>query len=82
MSLIDDPDVTANLQKLADQTGIPTARLVEWLEHPAPQGIDPADWYDAGLVEGRDGKPMPWSAIEELRRHIAAFRGSARADAA
>lgn len=76
MSLADNPEIAANIRSLAEATGIPVQDFVTWLECPAPDGIDPTDWYESGLADARTGKPMPRSAIEELRGLIARSRSA------
>lgn len=68
--LIENPEISARIRDLVEQTGIPIEQYVAWLESDPPPGISRDMWTHA-LVAASDAPPLPAGALEELRRLVA-----------
>lgn len=71
MKASQDPEVAANLARLATDTGVPVAVLIAAINDPPPEGIDPARWRSACQTVGRNARPFPRHVVEEIRRMAA-----------
>jgi len=74
-----DPQIHAHLHRLADETGIPYDALAAWANQPAPAGIDPELWRQAGRNRILNGTAWNPAQLEALRRQVAATRAAATA---
>src|SRR5690606_41870267 len=62
------PQIHAHLHRLADETGIPYDALAAWANQPAPAGIDPELWRQAGRDRILNGTAWNPAQLEALRR--------------
>lgn len=79
MSLMDDPEIAANIARLAEQTGIPVERYERLLTSDPPPGITHGDWIDALATRGRHHQPWPEEALRTLSRMVSTVHDQARA---
>lgn len=77
--LLADPQIQAHLHRLADETGIPYDALTAWANQPAPAGIDPELWRQAGRNRILNGTAWNPAQLEALRRQVAATRAASTA---
>lgn len=66
-----EPQVAANLARLAEETGIPEEQYRAWQSQPAPLDMDPELWAGALAERGRLHGPWTESALQALTRMAA-----------
>lgn len=72
MSLMDDPQIAANLTRLASETGIPRQEYEQWAASVPPPGICPHAWADAIADRARHHQPWPERSLAVAQRMTAA----------
>lgn len=73
MSLMDDPQVAANVARLAAETGIPLREYEQWAATAStpPPGICPHAWADAIADRIRHHQPWPERSLALAQRMTA-----------
>lgn len=80
--LITNPEIAANIHRLAEQTGMPIARYEQWLQQPAPEGMNPDLWRSALAISARSGRPWPEAKLRELAAFAETTEDTSAEDAA